>query len=465
MFFGRESELKELNNLYNKKGFQFPVVFGRRRVGKTRLLQEFCKDKKAVFYVAIEQNDVEALRQFTEVIQQSFPEDETLSFIGLFPSWDDALRFVANKAQAQRIVLVIDEYPYLVSGNKSIPSMIQKLIDQIFVNTQLFLILCGSSMSFMENEVLNYKSPLYGRRTAQFRIRPLDYLNSINILSKWKPIEQLYGYAVAGGIPLYLLALADYPDFKSAVIQTILSPRGTLFEEPANLMKQEMREPAIYNSIIKAIASGASRQKDISDTIHEEAKKIANYLTALIDLEIIEKQFPLDAPEGKRVIYRIKDNLFAFWYRFIPKALSLIEMGLPEEAYQRLVEPYLNDYFGLIFEDISRQYLVRLNRERKLPHLFLQFGKWWGQDPHTKTPQEIDIVASNDQVALFAECKWRNEKTSIQVLESLKYKSQFTQKDKEKIYFLFSKSGFTNEVNQLKSDVLNLIKIEDMLID
>lgn len=465
MFFGRENELEELNNLYNKKGFQFPVVFGRRRVGKTRLLQEFCKDKKAVFYVAIEQNDVEALRQFTEVIQQSFPEDETLSFIGLFPSWDDALRFVANKAQAQRIVLVIDEYPYLVSGNKSIPSMIQKLIDQIFVNTQLFLILCGSSMSFMENEVLNYKSPLYGRRTAQFRIRPLDYLNSINILSKWKPIEQLYGYAVAGGIPLYLLALADYPDFKSAVIQTILSPRGTLFEEPANLMKQEMREPAIYNSIIKAIASGASRQKDISDTIHEEAKKIANYLTALIDLEIIEKQFPLDAPEGKRVIYRIKDNLFAFWYRFIPKALSLIEMGLPEEAYQRLVEPYLNDYFGLIFEDISRQYLVRLNRERKLPHLFLQFGKWWGQDPHTKTPQEIDIVASNDQVALFAECKWRNEKTSIQVLESLKYKSQFTQKDKEKIYFLFSKSGFTNEVNQLKSDVLNLIKIDDMLID
>jgi len=180
-------------------------------------------------------------------------------------------------------------------------------------------------------------------------------------------------------------------------------------------------------------------------------------------LEIIEKQFPLDAPEGKRVIYRIKDNLFAFWYRFIPKALSLIEMGLPEETYQRLIEPYFNDYFGLIFEDISRQYLVRLNRERKLPHLFLHFGKWWGQDPHTKTPQEIDIVASNDQVALFAECKWRNEKTSIQVLESLKYKSQFTQKDKEKIYYLFSKSGFTNEVNQLRSASLNLIRIEDML--
>lgn len=463
MFYGRESELAELNNLYYKEGFQFPVVFGRRRVGKTRLLQEFCKDKKAVFYVAIEQNDIEALRQFSEVIKQSFPDDETLRFIEIFPTWDAGLRFVANKAQSDRIIIVIDEYPYLVNGNKSIPSLLQKLIDQVFGTTQLFLVLCGSSMSFMENEVLNYKSPLYGRRTAQFRIRPLDYLDSIKLLSKWKPIEQLYGYAVAGGIPLYLLTLGDHPNFKSAIIQSVLNPRGTLFEEPVNLMKQEMREPALYNSIIKAIASGASRQKDISDTIHEESKKIANYLSALIDLEIIEKQFPLDSPEGKKVIYRIKDNLFAYWYRFIPKALSLIEMGLAEEAYQNLIEPYFNNYFGLIFEDISRQYLVRLNREKRLPYLFSHFGKWWGQDPFTKTPQEIDIVASNDQIALFAECKWRNEKTSIQVFEMLKYKSQLTQKGKERIYYLFSKSGFTKGLIEHQTNQLHLVKVEEML--
>lgn len=463
MIFGRENELAALNDLYEKGEFQFAVIYGRRRVGKTRLIQEFCQDKKSVFYVAIEQNDVEALRQFTEVIKQSFQQDETLAFIDNFQNWDAALRFVANKAKSEQIVLVIDEYPYLVKSNKSLPSQIQKLIDQVFKKSQLFLILCGSSMSFMENEVLNYKSPLYGRWTAQFKIRPLDYFDSIKILSRWKPIEQLYGYAVAGGVPQYLLTLADHSNFRNAVTQSILNPRGILFEEPMNLMKQEMREPAIYNSIIKAIASGASRQKDISDAIHEDSKKIANYLTALIDLEIIEKQYPLDAPDRKKVIYRLKDNLFAFWYRFIPKALSLIEMGFAEETYEKMIEPYFSDYFGYIFEDISTQYLLRKNREKKLPQVFHRFGKWWGQDPIKKTAEEIDIVASNDHMALFAECKWRNQKMSLRVFETLKYKSQLTQKNKDKIYYLFSKSGFTMDLVRLQNNDLGLVSVDDIL--
>ncbi len=200
MFIGRESEMEQLNRLYGEKGFQMPVVYGRRRVGKTRLISEFCRNKKTVFFTAIEQNDTEALRMFSEAVLQGLPGMQS-SFITSFDSWDLAFRYAAEFAKDERIILVIDEFPYLASGNPSLPSILQKGIDHYFTGTSLFLILCGSSMSFMENQVLDYKSPLYGRRTAQFKIQPLDCFESIKFLSLWKKDERFQGYGITGGSP------------------------------------------------------------------------------------------------------------------------------------------------------------------------------------------------------------------------------------------------------------------------
>lgn len=464
MFYGRENELKQLEALYQQPGFQMPVIYGRRRVGKTRLIQAFCQLKRSIFYVSIEQNDHEALRMFSEVVLNSAPPEQA-QFIDQFTSWEQAFKFVGRLARTERLVLVIDEYPYLASGNKSIASTLQQAIDHIFQDSQLYLILCGSSMSFMENQVLDYKSPLYGRRTAQFKIHPLDYYDSCKFVKHWTKVEQLYSYAITGGIPQYLAEISKYRDFKTAVIQAYLTSSGPLFEEPMNLMKQETREPAVYNSIIKAIAEGASRQVDISNYVAEESKKTANYLKALQDLEIIEKEYPLGEENKRRVVYKIKDKMFQFWYRFMPKALPMVEMGLSEAAFERLVEPGFNQYFGLVFEDICSQYLKRLNKQYLLGSLYHEFGSWWGTNPELKIEEEIDIVASNTENALFAECKWKNEPLGLPILETLQRRSHLTQKSKAAEYFLFSKSGFTKDFQQGELGHVTLVHVEDLLAD
>lgn len=463
MFCGRDQEMAELNSLYVLPGFQMPVIYGRRRVGKTRLIQEFCQDKDAVFYLAIEQNDAEALRLFTDSIKQRSQKDETLKYLESFASWQDALNYLGEKGREERLVVVIDEYPYLVNTNKSFPSILQGMIDQVFMNTQLFLILCGSSMHFMENEVLNYKSPLYGRRTAQMKVRPLDYFDSTRFLSHWAKEEQLFGYSVAGGIPPYLLALGRYADFQTAVTQTLLRQGGYLYEEPVNLMKQEMREPAVYNSIIRAIAGGASRQSDIANRVGELPSKVAVYLRALLDLEIVERVYPLGDTSKSKVIYRISDNLYAFWFKFIPRAMGMIEMGMSDTAWTQLVQPYFSDYFGNVFEMISRQYLIRLNRAKRLPHVYHTFGKWWGTNPSTHQQEEIDIVAESPQAALFAECKWTKEMVGTSVLDTLRRRSLLTQNGKDRSYYLFSRSGFSKELQHSTGNDVCLVMTEDIL--
>ena len=314
MFHGRARELKVLSDLYTKDGFQMPVIYGRRRVGKTRLIQEFCKDKRAIFYVGLEQNDVLALKAFSQAVIDQLPSED-LQYAEAFTSWTIAFKYIAAAAKKQRLILAIDEYPYLANGNPALPSILQNAIDHDFAGIQIFLIPSGSSMSFMENQLVNYKSPLYGRRTAQIKLRPLDYYDSAKFLTHWEPSERLYGYAVAGGIPQYLLMIGQGVNLKSAIMENLLKNTGALFEEPMNLMKQEMREPATYNSIIMAIAEGATRQKEIASTIGEEAKKTAIYLRSLLDLEIIRKEFPLGENNKRRAIYRLEDNLMNTYQR------------------------------------------------------------------------------------------------------------------------------------------------------
>ena len=464
MFVGREREMAKLEALYHEPGFQMPVIYGRRRVGKTRLLREFCTGKRCVFFAAIEQNDAEALRLFSTALLEALPGDAS-SYISAFDSWDSAFRYVSGFARTERLILAIDEYPYLASANPSLPSILQKAIDHYFVGTNLFLILCGSSMSFMENEVLNYKSPLYGRRTAQFKIQPLDSFDSMKFFPGWNGPEKLMVYGVAGGIPQYLLAMSRRGGFREAVTEEFLTSSGVLFEEPANLMKQEMREPAVYNSVIRAIAGGTRQQSEISERVGVPSKSAANYIRALLELEIIEKERPFGEKSPRKVLYRVKDHLFRFWHRFIPKALPMIEMGMASEAYDMMIKPHYNEYFGPVFEEICRQYLVRLNRKKRLAGIYTGFSRWWGANPATRQQEEIDIVASGENIALFGECKWRGEKTASDELDKLVRRSANLLQDCEKEYFLFSRSGFTKGLTERaeRAGNVTLVGLEELL--
>ena len=288
MFIGREKELRDLENLYGEDKFQFVVVYGRRRVGKTTLLSKFCQGKPSLFFTADESIDSISLERFSKMIFSQY----SLSGLSSFNSWEDAFIFVGQKARDNKLILVIDEFQYLVNANKSITSILQRLIDHQLADTKLFLVLCGSYVSFMEEEVLGYKSPLYGRRTAQFEIVPLDFFDSRKFFPKYNLQSQLITYGILGGTPQYLSTFDESDDIYENVERKCLQKSSYLYEEPVFLLHQELREPSTYNSILSAIAHGNTRLNKISTRLKIDDTKVGKYINILIGLKLVERLRP-----------------------------------------------------------------------------------------------------------------------------------------------------------------------------
>lgn len=439
MFVGREKELNILNNQYKSNKFEFTVIYGRRRVGKTAIINEFIKDKKAIYFTGVESNAKQNLQNLSQSIL-SF--EEGMPIESEFSSFQAALDFVFKKSLDQRLILVIDEYPYVAKSSKSLASTLQLLIDRYKEHSKLFLILCGSSMSYMEDHVLAYKAPLYGRRTAQIKVQPFEFWEACKYFDNFSDVDKAVAYGVVGGTPQYLLQINDKMSLKDNIKSIYLNSASFLFEEPTNLLKQEVREPAIYNAIITAVANGASKLSEIASKVGEETSVCSAYIKNLISLEIIKKESPYGEKNSRKTVYSIEDNMFRFWYRFVADNTSIISRGADELAYKK-IEPYLSDYMGAVFEEISKQYLWSILLKGECPVNFTDIGRWWGTNPKTRTQEEIDIVGFEGKTkALFAECKWTNEKVDVGVLEKLIERSNLFNQT-EKYYYIFSKSGFT----------------------
>ena len=452
MFIGRQKELERLNKLYQAGEFEFVVIYGRRRVGKTALVNEFVKDKDAIFFTGVETNDKQNLENFSKCVLEhgmGITADTT------FASFQTALEYVFLLAENKRMVLVMDEYPYVARASQSLASTLQLLIDKYKDRSKLFLILCGSSMSYMEDHVLAYKAPLYGRRTAQFKIQPFDFFETCEYFLKFSDMDKALAYGIVGGTPQYLLMLNDGLSIEENIKNTHLNPNSSIYEEPNNLLKQEVREPAIYNAIISAIASGASKLSEIAGKIGEDTSVCAMYIKNLITLGIVKKEMPYGEDSTRKTIYSVADNMFRFWYRFVPGNASVISRGAADLVYRR-IDPVLSDYMGAVFEEICKQYLWKLLLERKCAVDFTDIGRWWGTNPRTRQQVEIDIMGEEDKdTALFAECKWRNEKVDMEVLETLVERSKLFHYQK-KHYYLFSKSGFTKGCQERAAELGNV---------
>lgn len=460
MFIGRNTELKTLDKLYRSNKFEFAVIYGRRRVGKTALINEFSKDKDTIFFTGVETNAKQNLENFSRCImeyQTGFALDSS------FASFQAALEYVFQLAQKKRLVMVIDEYPYVARASKSFASTLQMLIDKNKDSSKLFLILCGSSMSYMEDNVLAYKAPLYGRRTSQLKIQPFDFFESCRYFENFSGEDKALAYGIMGGTPQYLMQLDDRLSIEDNIKNTHLNPASSIFEEPNNLLKQEVREPAIYNAVITAIATGASKMSEISGKIDEDTSVCATYIKNLISLGIVKKEMPYGEKSGRKTIYSIEDNMFRFWYRFVPGNTSLISRGAADLAYSRIA-PELSAYMGGVFEEICKQYLWRLLLAGKCAVSFTELGRWWGTNPKTRTQEEIDIMGTDKDSALFGECKWTNDKVDLGVLETLVERSSLFHFGKTHFY-LFSKSGFTKGCIDKAAELGNvsLVSYGDML--
>lgn len=462
MFIGREKELQALEKLYRSDKFEFAVIYGRRRVGKTALINHFIDDKKSIYFMGVESNEKQNLENLSKSIIEFSSGIQAETY---FSSYQAALEYTFKLAEKERVILVIDEYPYVARASKSLASTLQMLIDKYKDVSKMMLILCGSSMSYMEDQVLAYKSPLYGRRTAQMKIMPFDFEECCTYLRNLSDEDKALVYGIVGGTPQYLLQMNDKLSVEENIKNTYLNPMSFLYEEPVNLLKQEVREPAIYNAIITAIATGYSRMSEISIKVGESTTVCSGYMKSLINLGIIKRETPYGEKASKKTIYSIEDNMFYFWYRFVLENSSIIARGATNLVYKR-IEAQLSDYMGRIFEEICVQYLWKQLLQGNMPIEFMSLGRWWGNDLRYRRQTEIDIMGEQDSsAAIFAECKWRNENVDLDVLETLVERSGLFHYTKMH-YFLFSKTGFTKGCMEEAERMGNvtLVSYEDMIL-
>lgn len=462
MFIGREKELKRLNSMYKSEKLEVAIIYGRRRVGKTTLINEFCKDKPTIFFAAQENSIQQNLETFSQAVSMVHSDKSIMSGM-IYKSFAEAFSGIAEIAKNDRIVLVIDEYPYLAQADNSISSLLQNYIDHQFKETKLFIILCGSSMSFMENQVLGYQSPLYGRRTAQFKILSFDYLDT----GKWFPDysyeEKAIMYGITGGIPMYLEQFSNHLSVKENLLNNLFDRNAILFEEPSNLLKQELREPATYNAVITAIASGKTKLSEISSTVGMETGLCSKYIANLIALGIIKKETPVTDRNSKRPIYLIEDQFFRFWYTFVPKNMSAILSGRIEQSYHSVIESRLADYMGITFEKMCRDYI--LYYDKNLPFYIGDVGQWWGGHPKTHKQAQIDVVvtSADSDCGIVGSCKFRENIITEEELYLMEDYANAMGYLKKPYYYLFAKSGFSSSLKDMSNGVsIKLITLKDL---
>ena len=341
-FIGRQRSLAFLEELYESDRPEFFVLYGRRRVGKTELLQRFCSEHRSVYFLAAQVRTKDNLRVFREAVRDGLGDTlvETLEF----PDWGAALGYVASKSADQRLVVVLDEFPYLCEADKGLPSQIQRFWDTTGKQSGLMLVLCGSQVSFMEKQVLAEGSPLFGRRTSQQRLEPLTPPETLAFFPAWDLDDRVLAYAILGGMPAYLRRFDDRKPLRRNVLDELLRPEGYLFDEVQFLLSAELSNPATYNSILGAIAAGSERVGDIALRVGVDSTTANKYLHVLRELRLVEREVPLTDPDplrSRRGTYRITDRFVAFHFRHLQAHRGLITAGRGERVLEQFIEPDL----------------------------------------------------------------------------------------------------------------------------
>ena len=463
MFIGRQRELAQLETLYATGQAALFILYGRRRVGKTELLRHFCQDKPGLFFVATMASDTEQLAEFSRAVWRATHPEVPTGFT--FPSWESAFQALVDLPG--RPVVVLDEFTYLMSGNRSIPSILQKVWDEKLRNHPLLLVLCGSYIGMMETGVLGYHAPLYGRRSGNLLLPPLELTDVPAFFPRYAPVCQLETWAVLGGMPYYLSLFSDARDLFTNIRQLVLDAQGILYHEPRLLLMEELREPRNYFSLLRAIAHGRTRLGDIDQAAGlGSPQTTGRYLDILQQMRYVRREVPAteSRPEkSKKGLYRITDPFLRFWFRYVHPHGAALEMGLGDAVLEREVRPSFDGYVAGVFEDAARFHVARLARANRLPFLPDRIGGWWDR------AAEIDVLAISDRErrVLAGECKWSARPVGIDILEELKAKVRILLAANPGLrvdHALFSKSGFTPALQTAATaQGVLLVSVEEMM--
>ena len=470
MFIGRERELASLKEFYDRDGIGMTVIYGRRRIGKSTLIAEFVKNKKTIFYTATKVGKTRNLELFSRQVTNLFmPGVENISFHTTEAVFD----FIDKNIGNDKVVLVIDELPYWAERDEALLSIMQKYIDTVWNDKNLKIILCGSALSFMEKKVLSEKSPLFGRRDSQIRLEAFNYLDAAKFVPDYSCEDKAICYGITGGVARYLSMIDPSKSIDENIVRLFFRTDGYLYDETRNLLTQEFTDIAIVNNIIEQIASGENTLNTIAGKIGEKEPTVLYSLDKLINVGLVEKKKCItDEKNKKKTQYVLKDYMFKFWYEFIPKATSVIEMGQGEFYYQKAVKPVLHSFMGAVFEDMCRYYTLKQGIAGEYGCFLTSVGSWWGTENITDEngniraqSADIDVVAISeiDKKAVIGECKFKNEKIDKGIYETLIRRGKLiAAKYKVSKYIFFSLSGYTDWFKDLKDDDVLLLTLESL---
>ncbi|MCU4741612.1 ATP-binding protein [Halobacteria archaeon AArc-m2/3/4] len=454
-FVNREDELSRLRRCYESDDAEMVVIFGRRRLGKTQLVQHSLSDRDdAIVYQATETTSQIQLDEFVDVASETFS-----GITQIKQNWEALLGYLGD----QDGIVVLDEFPYLIDADESLPSVIQRLWDQRFQNTSGTLILVGSSISMMEEATLLGNSPLYGRFTERLDLRPLDFPAAQEFVpDDYSPEERLFTWGIFGGVPYYLDGVDLTQKLGTVLTEEVLSQKGYLHNEPEYVLRTELTDPNRYFAILTAIAAGKTTSNEIAQAVGIDGKQISTYTQKLERLRLIEREVPITEEKAKsrRGRYRILDPLFRFWFRFVYGKEDRYER-LGEAAYDAVIEPQLPNFVSQEFEKLCQDVLPNLYPEET----FLDIGRWWYKE------YEVDAVGfTTDGTMIVGECKFTNAPLDYGALASLEDHAaeiRWTPEtgDRDTKYALFTRSGATQSVQEAVSerDDVQLFDLSDIV--
>lgn len=470
MFIGRERELASLSEFYDKDGIGMTVIYGRRRIGKSTLIAEFVKDKKTIFYTATKVGKNRNLELFSkQVLEVIMPGIEDINFNTTEAVFD----FIDKNIGDDKIILVIDELPYWAEKDEALLSVLQKYIDTVWSDKNLKVILCGSALSFMENKVLSEKSPLFGRRDSQIKLEAFNYLDAAKFVRGYSTEDKAICYGITGGVAKYLSMIDPKKSIDENIIKLFFRTDGYLYDETRNLLTQEFSDISLVNNIVEQIASGENVLNIIAAKIGEKEQTVLYSLDKLINVGLVEKKKCItDEKNKKKTQYILKDYMFKFWYEFIPKATSVIEMGQGEVYYQKVVRPMLHSFMGSVFEEMCRYYSLMKGIAGEYGCFVTSVGTWWGVENITdkdgqvrSQSADIDVVALSeiDKKVVIGECKFKNEKIDKGVYDTLVRRGKLiTSKYELTKYIFFSLSGYTDWFDALVDEDVILLTLDSL---
>ena len=444
-FKDRKKETKEMNDILSSGKFEFLILYGRRRIGKTELILHTTKDKKRIYYLATGEKNLD---RFYSICESQFPEVSKLK-----KDYEVLIDFLKDKVD----VIIIDEFQNLIKEDKNILHILQSIVDTNLKNSTVKLILLGSSVSMINSKVLNYKSPLYGRRTATIKLKTVSFFDLHEFFPNFTTEELIEIYGFSDGIPYYLIKIEK--PLWNWLKEEIKKERSFLRDEVEFLMKYEFDDPSTYKLILEAIANGKSKISEIKDFVKLQRTDVSPYLKNLIEVDLIKREIPItDNIKSRNVRYYLNDNFLKFWFRFIYPNASSIETGIFDTS---LIKEAYSEYLGRIFEDVARQHLIM-----NPPIPFNKIGRWWYKDI------EIDLITMNDRTneALFIECKWQKNADAEKIVRELSKKTEGVEWKKEKrteSYAVFAKS-FKKKITEFQGKrvfCFDLANIMDNSVD